>query len=121
MAEGFVTEGIVELQRQYAVVRPLYIIHTRRVLKTWTQILGTRWRPINCNIPTLFVAGNTLRVPPIKQVKTCLFDQIFISSAHISLAVSDAVTRAFTLLNACASRIIGPFVAGADQICWYIL
>ena len=26
MAEGFVTEGIVELQRQYAVVRPLYFL-----------------------------------------------------------------------------------------------
>ena len=38
------------------------------------------------------------------------------SSAHISLAVSDVVTRAFTLQNACVSRI-GPFVAGADQIC----
>ena len=62
------------------------------------------------------------RLPPINQVKNAFSTRSnSFPSAHISLAVSDAVTRAFTLINACAScrTVCGgadPYFVRPDQI-----
>ena len=64
---------------------------------------------------SFFVAVTTLRIPPIKQVKTCLFDL----RTHLSSS-SDAVTRAFTLLNTCASSRTVCGGGGPNMLAYFV-